>query len=106
MINKACPDEYKYVGDGLVILGGLCPDFININGKKKVIEGYGNYWHGVEVAQTWNRTELGRIMTYNSIGFDCLIIWQSEIVDTSEEELISRIIKFNKEIASVINNLN
>ena len=29
---------YKYVGDGEFILGGKCPDFININGEKIAIE--------------------------------------------------------------------
>lgn len=35
ILRKILLNEYKYVGDGEVILGGLCPDFININGQKK-----------------------------------------------------------------------
>jgi len=30
--------EWKFVGDGQFFLAGLCPDFISINGKKKIIE--------------------------------------------------------------------
>ena len=33
-INQILPNEYKFVGDGNFILGGKCPDFLNINGKK------------------------------------------------------------------------
>lgn len=29
---------YKYVGDGEFIIGGKCPDFINVNGKKICVE--------------------------------------------------------------------
>jgi len=35
---------YKYVGDGELIIGGKNPDFVNINGEKKLIE-VGNVYH-------------------------------------------------------------
>ena len=38
--------EYEYVGNGKVWLNGVNPDFININGKKIVIEVWGDYIHG------------------------------------------------------------
>jgi len=76
LINEACPNQYKYTGDASVKIAGLYPDFFNVNGKKKVIELFGDYYHSEQVIQSkdWRATELGRIMAYNSYGFDCLII--------------------------------
>lgn len=38
---------YKYVGDGSFIIGGKNPDFVNINGEKKLIE-VGNTYHHIK----------------------------------------------------------
>ena len=45
LLSKLLPNEYKFVGNGKVIIGGKCPDFINVNGQKKIIEHFGDYWH-------------------------------------------------------------
>lgn len=63
---------YKYVGDGGFILGGYCPDFLNTNGQKKVIEVYGDYWHRNDDPQQ-------RIDYFSKFGFKILIIWESEL---------------------------
>lgn len=98
ILNKACPNEFEYNGNGKVIILGMVPDFININGKKQVIEVFGDYWHSPEVTQnqSWNRTELGRIMAYNSLGYDCLVIWERDLHSESEQDLISRIKMFSR----------
>jgi len=63
---------YKYVGDGQFILGGKCPDFLNVDGKKQVIELFGTYWHPMfDVAE---RTE-----HFRQYGFSTLIIWEDEL---------------------------
>jgi G:T-mismatch repair DNA endonuclease (very short patch repair protein) len=99
LIEKACPDQYKYVGNGNTVINGMIPDFINSNGQKKVIEMFGDYWHSDRVnsktRNSWKRTELGRIMAYKYLGFDCLIIWENELKKKSEEDLISIIKNFN-----------
>lgn len=97
-ILKAFPD-FKYNGDFSqgVVLGGFIPDFINVNGKKQVIELFGDYWHSPEVTgNDWRRSELGKIMAYNSIGYRCLVIWEHELKTKSEEQLIHRINEFTK----------
>lgn len=95
LIEKACPQQYKYTGDGTLVINYLSPDFANINGKKKVIEIFGDYWHG-KGAKRWHQTELGRIMAYNSLGFDCLILWASELKSKPEAEIIAKIQNFNR----------
>ncbi len=84
-LQKICPNEYKYVGNGKFILGSRCPDFLNINGKKKLIEYYGHYWHRGENIQK-------RIDFFKKYGFDTLIIWEYELKDIPK--LSQRIIEF------------
>ena len=74
LLNELFPKEYKYVGDGDVWIAGKNPDFININGQKKIIEVYGDYWHR-------NDKEQDRIDVFEPYGYDTLIIWASEIDD-------------------------
>ncbi len=81
---------FKYTGDGSFSICGFHPDFVNCNGKKTVIEVFGDYWHG-EGARNWKETELGRIMAFNSFGFRCIIIWENELKIKTDKEIIMRI---------------
>ncbi|GAI69138.1 unnamed protein product, partial [marine sediment metagenome] len=89
--------QFKYNGDGRlgVTLGGQTPDFVNIDGRKDLIEVFGDYYHSPEVLKArWQGSELGKIMIYNSLGWKCLIIWASELTD--EQAVISKIKRFVK----------
>jgi predicted DNA-binding protein YlxM (UPF0122 family) len=85
--------QFKYNGDGSlgVVLAHLVPDWVNVNGKKQVIELFGDYWHK-KSDLGWNKSELGRIMAYNSIGYDTVIIWEHELNNTNA--VISKIRDF------------
>lgn len=86
--------EFKYNGDFSlrVTLAGMIPDFVNVNGKKEVIELFGQYWHSPMVVKgRWQGSELGRIMAYNSLGFKCLIIWQDELKQLTQEQIVDKI---------------
>jgi hypothetical protein len=72
LLDSMFKNEYKYVGDGQVWIGGKCPDWININGKKKLIEHFGRRWHSPE-------DEKKRIDHFKQFGFDCLVIWSEEL---------------------------
>jgi len=88
LLDQACPGEYEYVGDGKVIIGGLCPDFIHSNGTHKVVLMHGDYWHkGEDVDVT-----IGR---YNEEGYDCLVIWERQL--RYENKVLIRIGEFNNE---------
>ena len=65
------PNDWRYVGDFQFWLGGKNPDFMNVNGQKKLIELYGDYWHKDDNPQD-------RIDHFKQYGFDTLVIWQSE----------------------------
>ena len=91
---------FKYVGDGSVIIYSLNPDFIEYNGKKKIIEVFGDYWHAKERRVPWHQTEQGRRAIYSQLGYDTLIIWEHELISNKygksirEEQIVGRIREF------------
>jgi len=84
-LKQLLPREYKFVGDGQFIIAGKCPDFINVNGQKKIIELYGDYWHRNDNPQE-------RIDLFAKYGYQTLIIWEKELKDN--KELKSKILNF------------
>lgn len=96
ILEQTFPGDWQYTGDGKVILGKLIPDFININGKKKIIEVFGQYWHTGERAKTRiNLTEKGRIKEYQKLGFGCLVLWDRDI---ENKEKVIRLVKSFMEV--------
>ena len=80
------PQEFALnVKAEIMILGGKTPDFVNVNGQKKIIELYGNYWHRYDNPQD-------RIDYFKQFGWDTLIIWEKELKD--ESLLGERILRF------------
>ncbi len=68
--------DWEYVGNGKFHLHTKkqhrVPDFIN-RAKKKIIEVYGDYWHR-------NDNPNDKITEYREIGWECIVIWESEIM--------------------------
>jgi len=92
LLDEWFPSEYRYVGNGGFILGGCCPDFMNVNGQKKLVELFGDYWHRGENPQE-------RIDHFMQFGYDTLVTWESELKDI--ESLKYKLIAFNnKEYAN------
>lgn len=82
---------YKYVGDGYTWIVGRCPDFLNINGEKTVVEIFSRWWHDPSVNQRIKpqHTEEATLRHYQQYGFDCIIIWERELKD--ESQLVEKI---------------
>lgn len=76
--------SYKFTGDFSFILNGKCPDFVNTNGQKKIIELFGDYWHR-------NDSGEDRINDFKQFGYDTLIVWESELknIDALKDKLLS-----------------
>lgn len=87
LLNKHFPKQYKYTGDGSLIIDKLTPDFTNCDGRKEVIELYGDYWHR-------NDNPEEKIDRYAKFGFRCLVIWEREL--KNEEEIISKLQDFRE----------
>jgi len=76
---------FKYVGDGQVIIGRLCPDFINTNGRKQLIEFFSDYWHDIfDIARKTER--------FKEYGFSLLVIWGDEL--DNQERLLKKVKTF------------
>lgn len=57
-----------------MILDGKIPDIVNTNGKKKLIELFGEHWHSLS-------DEEKRINCFKNLGWETLIIWEKELKD-------------------------
>ena len=91
LLDKLCPQEYKYTGDGKSgSFFGKFPDFINVNGKKKIIECFGTHWHDEFLFP--DRSEAKRKRHFAKFGFKTLIIWEDEL--KNEAKVIDKIIHF------------
>jgi len=86
LLNQYFPNEWKYVGDYQVWFGKKNPDFINVNGKKKLIELFGRIHHKKE-------EEIPRIEHFKQFGFDTLVIWADEL--RNKESLKEKLINFS-----------
>jgi very-short-patch-repair endonuclease len=79
------PNEFKFVGNGSFIIEGLNPDWINCNGKKLIIELFGEPWHKKE--EVTKRTD-----TFAKYGFKTLVLWWKET--RNEKMLIEKVRNF------------
>jgi len=70
-LNTIQPGEWKYTGNGGIVINRKIPDFINVNGQKKIIEVFGNYWHK-------GQDPKDRIKVFKPFGYQTLVIWEKE----------------------------
>jgi G:T-mismatch repair DNA endonuclease (very short patch repair protein) len=86
--------QFKYVGNGEIIINGRNPDFINTNGKKQVIEIFGSYWHMPLLNPNMpdKMTEYSTKEHYAKYGFDCLVIWDFEL--KNPKKVLAKIASF------------
>jgi hypothetical protein len=87
ILDRMYPGEWKYTGDFSFIINGKSPDFININGQKKIIELFGDYWHHGE-------NEKDRADVFKPFGYETLVIWERELKKT--DSLINKLERFCK----------
>jgi G:T-mismatch repair DNA endonuclease (very short patch repair protein) len=89
LIQGAFPNEFAMnIRGEIMVIGGKIPDFVNVNGKKKLIELYGEFWHKDEKKDNGQ----DRINYFKQFGWDTLIVWESELQHISV--LKQRIIDF------------
>jgi hypothetical protein len=80
LLEKMYPGEWKFVGDGQMIIAGKCPDYINVNGQKKIIEFWGNRWHEGQNPED-------RKNVFKPYGYETLVIWGHELKDMDKLKL-------------------
>ena len=72
ILNDLYPNEWRYIGNGVVWIGDKNPDFMNVNGQKKLIELFGEQWHKPEDEEI-------RKSHFKEFGFNTLIVWAKEL---------------------------
>ena len=90
ILDSNFPSQWKYVGDGKLIIGGKCPDYWN--GGHKLIELFGDFWHKGENPQR-------RIDHFVKHNYNCLVIWEHELADRAS--ITHRIKEFTYEVRQV-----
>ena len=78
LLNKWYPNLWKYVGDWSFWIENRNPDFVNVNGKKLIIEFDGEYWHGL---QKMIEKDKLRNATYERYGYKMLSINYADLKD-------------------------
>lgn len=101
ILNTLFPNKYQFVGNGKVWISKVNPDWIHKD-NKKVIEFFGEWWHGEEFRKTKLNDNLSnkeheelRIKHYMNNDYKCLIIWEYELKNL--KKLVKKIINFEKE---------
>ncbi len=84
---------FHYVGDGSLWIGDnrkLNPDFIEANGKKIIVEIFGDYWHNpslnpkIQEAATLEY----RKRHYNRYGWESFFIWEHELKMSDADQFV------------------
>jgi len=95
ILNKLFSKEYKFVGDGKIWIGGKNPDFINVNGQKKLIELFGDYWHSKKITGLKKKVHRKqRQYHFKKYGFKTCVIWEYELKNIPK--LKNKLKKFHK----------
>lgn len=77
---------FRYTGNGKFWIEGINPDFVDSDGKKVIVEIFGDYWHDPNKRKiSYKATEKGRKALLKKYGWECAIVWESEI---KEEDII------------------
>jgi hypothetical protein len=87
---------YQYVGNGKFWVENMNPDFVNVNGKKEVVELFGCYWHGCPKCHPNKEVEQQkdaefRTKAFAKYGIQSKIIWEHELKSRTAEEIISKL---------------
>ena len=71
---------YKYTGNFSFWIDWKNPDFVNINGEKKLLEFFGCFWHGKSITGRNRKQEENYYRKhYKKYGWKTLIIWEDEL---------------------------
>ena len=80
ILDEYFPDVWEYTGSGkgLVAVGHKYPDFVRKDGKKEIIEVFGNYWHNPKYFPN-KLSEDDLVAYYGKFGFGCVVFWEDEV---------------------------
>lgn len=71
---------FKYVGNGQIVIGFRNPDFIDISGRKLLIETYAKFWHP-------KNYEEQRFKLFQKNGYQTLFLNEDDLQSTNWKEI-------------------
>ena len=77
--------EFRYVGNGALVIGGKNPDFVCVSDDHKLVEIWSEHWHRGQDPQD-------RIKFFRDQGYECIIIKASELKCPSQ--VMAKVKKF------------
>lgn len=85
---------FKYNGDGEILVGTKCPDFVSLNECNSALEIFGRIFHDPKIRPfkrplANHQTFEGTLQYYKARGWDVCIIWDDEI---TEELVLERLL--------------
>lgn len=111
ILEDIAPGEFKF-NDGWFILNGKIPDFVNINGKKKLIEFNGCYWHNCKECDYGTKDEQcvfelqfnNRVSSFSERGYETMVVWEHELrdIDVVKKKILDFICNPMAEMVSVV----
>lgn len=104
IIQRVCPNEFAYNGgfERAFHIEGKRPDWVHMNGSKKLIENFGCFFHacqecgyngmmfGRRTAEQVREADIKRLAIFTRNGFETLVIWGHDI----DEEVIDKVRAF------------
>lgn len=72
------PNKFRHNSRSSVVIGGKVPDFVGLNGDRKVIEVFGNFYHDPLYFPD-RPTEEELIAHYLEHGYNCLVVLEDEV---------------------------
>lgn len=80
ILKRNFPNEFRLNVKGQTIIGGRVPDFVNVNGKKVLVEMFGDYWHRKEkTGRNRSQEVLSRKKYFAKWGFKTVVVWQKDL---------------------------
>lgn len=71
ILNRVAPGGFQY-NNGWFVLGGKIPDFVAVDGQKKLVELFGEAYHTLD-------EEPERVDYFAQLGWQTLVVWASEL---------------------------
>ena len=81
---------FKYTGDGSFWIHNINPDFVESNGKKIVVEVFGDYWHSplLNYGLREDRTLIYRKRMLKKYGFKLIVFWETDLLREDAEAFV------------------
>ena len=99
ILSHLMPNEFGYNGDFRlgISIGRKIPDFVDVNGHKRIIELFGEPFHSplwtmkryIPARRRYNET----IKNYKKYGYKCIVFWARDIDRPDAEAFVKRELK-------------